>query len=130
MSTALIGSWCDPLWQGGWLPVTALGALKAEARTVHRQLVPVWRRRTRHGRVLSLDAELGDGLSLCDVVATEVDLLAHTTGGIFEDERLNRVLRALDPAEQQVVFAYAEGKSTTWSEAAAEAEDLDYKREH
>ncbi|MFI6341001.1 hypothetical protein [Streptomyces sp. NPDC050535] len=119
VSTALAGPWCDPLWQSGQLPFTALGALKAEACTVHRRLVPLWRRRTRHGRVLSLDADLGDGLSLYDLVTTEVDYLARTADGVYEDERLNRVLRGLDPLEQQVVFAYAEGEGTTWTEAAA-----------
>ncbi|MFI6341415.1 hypothetical protein [Streptomyces sp. NPDC050535] len=123
VSTALAGHWCDPLWQSGQLPFTALGALKAEACTVHRRLVPLWRRRTRHGRVLSLDADLGDGLSLYDLVTTEVDYLAHTSDGVYEDERLNRVLRGLDPLEQQIVFAYAAGEGTTWTEAAAGAAD-------
>nr|WSZ11939.1 hypothetical protein OH837_00525 [Streptomyces canus] len=118
VSTALLGGWCDPLLDTGQLPATALGALKAEARTLHRQLVPLWMRRTRHGRVLSLDADLG-GLSLYDLVVADVDLLAPTAGGVFEDERLNRVLRDLDPAERNTVFAYAEGEGTTWAEAAA-----------
>ncbi|MFI1569051.1 hypothetical protein ACH4ZX_39605 [Streptomyces sp. NPDC020490] len=119
-STALLGPWCDPLWQTGHLPTAALGALRAEARTLHRHLVPLWRRGTRHGRVLSLDADLG-GLSLYDLVATDVGLLVNTVGGVFEDERLNRVLRGLDPAERAVVFAYAEGEGTTWTEAATAA---------
>ncbi|MFD5848163.1 hypothetical protein [Streptomyces chartreusis] len=120
VETALIGGWDSELWDTGYLPPSALGALKAEARTVHRQLMPVWRRRTRHGRVLSLDADLG-GLSLYELVAADVDLLAHTAGGVFEDDRLNRVLRGLDPAERAVVFAYAEGEGTTWTEAATAA---------
>ncbi|WP_454314337.1 hypothetical protein [Streptomyces phaeoluteigriseus] len=119
VTTALLGPWCDPLWQSGQLPTTALGALKAEARVLHRQLVPVWQRRTRHGRVLSLDADLGDGLSLYDLVATDVDYLAHTVGGVFQDERLYRVLDWLTPAERAVVFAYAQSEGTTWTEAAA-----------
>ncbi|MFE6892015.1 hypothetical protein [Streptomyces sp. NPDC057694] len=102
-----------------------MGALKAEARQVHRQLVPLWRRGTRHGRVLSLDAELGDNLSLYDLVADDVDYLAHTAGGVFQDDRLNRVLRDMNPAERQVVFAYAEGEGTTWTEAAVHAGALD-----
>ncbi|MCW8382421.1 hypothetical protein [Streptomyces justiciae] len=121
LSTALLGDWCAPLLTDGFLPATALGALRAEARTVHRHLVPIWRRRTRHGRVLSLDADLGDGLSLYDLVAADVDLLAHTMGGVFEDARLNRLLGALDPAERAVVFAYADGEGATWTEAAAVA---------
>jgi hypothetical protein len=124
--TALLGAWSDALWRTGQLDTTAMGALKAEARTVHRQLVPVWRRRTRHGRVLSLDADLG-GMSLYDLVAADVDLLAHAADGVFEDDRLNTVLRGLSPAERRVVFAYAEGEGATWTEAAAAAGVADQK---
>ncbi|MFH8663114.1 hypothetical protein [Streptomyces afghaniensis] len=120
LETALLGPWSDSLWDAGQLPSTALSALKSETRTLHRQLVPIWRRRTQHGRVLSLDADLG-GMSLHDLVAADVDLLSHNTHGVFEDERLSTVLRALDPAERQVVFAYAQGEGTTWTEAAAAA---------
>ncbi|MFD5015373.1 hypothetical protein [Streptomyces chartreusis] len=121
LTTALLGDWCAPLLTEGFLPATAVGVLKAEARILHRQLVPIWRRRTRYGRVLSLDADLGDGLSLYDLVAADVDLLAGTEGGVFEDERLNAVLSGLDKNERRVVFAYAEGEGTTWTEAAAAA---------
>ncbi|WP_392900707.1 hypothetical protein [Streptomyces sp. LN699] len=120
VSTALLGSWCDPLWDSGHLPVTALGALKAEARVLHRQLVPVWQRGPRHGRVLSLDADLG-GLSLYDLVASNDDLLEQAAGTDFTDERLIALLPCLNPAEQQVVFALAGGEGTTWTEAAAVA---------
>ncbi|MFJ8159245.1 hypothetical protein [Streptomyces sp. NPDC094468] len=118
VSTALAGPWCEALWTTGQLPATVLGTLKAEARALHHQLVPVWRHGTRAGRVLSLDADLG-GLSLYDLVAPDLDLLAHTTDGVFADERLNRVLRRLHPAEQRVVVAYAAREGTTWTEAAA-----------
>ncbi|MFB8247288.1 hypothetical protein ACFC5X_19875 [Streptomyces sp. NPDC055952] len=121
VTTASLGSWCDPLFDTGYLSPTALGALKAEARAVHRQLVPVWRRRTRAGRVLSLDADLGDGLSLYDLVAADVDLLSRTAAGVFEDQRLNTVLRGLAPSERAVVFAHAENEGTTWTEAATVA---------
>ncbi|MFE7070440.1 hypothetical protein ACFU96_10170 [Streptomyces sp. NPDC057620] len=121
VTTALLGPWCDPLWQTGALPTTALGALKAEARTIHRQLVPVWRRRTRHGRVLSLDAALGDGMSLHDLVAAEVDVLEQVAATDFTDERIQAMLHRLDAAERQVVLAYAYGEGTTWTEAAAVA---------
>ncbi|MGW2238270.1 hypothetical protein [Streptomyces sp. NPDC001759] len=125
VSTALLGNWCKPLWRTGNLPSTAVGAIRAEARILHRQLVPVWRRRTRHGRVLSLDANLGEGLSLYDLVAADIDLLTRVPGGVFDDERLNTVLCALEPAEQQVVLAYAEDNGITWTEAAASAGALD-----
>ncbi|MFJ2163595.1 hypothetical protein [Streptomyces sp. NPDC087856] len=118
ISTTLLGPWCDSLDSTVHLPGTTVGALRAEARTRHRQAVPLWRRRTRHGRLLSLDANLGDGLSLYDLVAADLDLLAHLTDGVFEDDRLNVVLCGLNSAERQVLFAYAEGEGTTWTEAA------------
>ncbi|MFE4830677.1 hypothetical protein [Streptomyces sp. NPDC056672] len=121
VSMALDGDWCLSLLQTGQLPSTALGALRAEARSLHRQLVPVWRHRTRRGRVLSLDSGLGDGLCLYDLVAADVDLLQHAAQGVFDDERLNAVLRGLDPAERQVVFVYAESEGATWTEAATVA---------
>lgn len=117
--TALLGPWAAALARDGFLSCTALSVLRAETRTLHRQLTPIWRRRTRHGRVLSLDAPLGDCLSLYNLVAAHVDQLAHTLDGVFEDERLNRVLRCLDPTERAVVYAYAEGEGTTWAESAA-----------
>ncbi|MFH8701338.1 hypothetical protein [Streptomyces chartreusis] len=121
VTTAVLGDWCDPLLRTGHLPSAALGKLRAETRAVHRQLVPLWRRGTRHGRLLSLDAGLGDGLSLYDLVVADIDGLARTVGEVFEDDRLNRVLRALDSDERAVVFAYAEGEGTTWTEAATAA---------
>ncbi|MCF3132432.1 hypothetical protein [Streptomyces olivochromogenes] len=121
VSTALLGGWCEPLWQTGRLPNSALDALKAEARMLHRQLVPLWKRGTRHGRVLSLDAALGDGLSLYDLVAADIDHLRHAADGVFTDERLKAVLRGLTPDERRVVVAYAAGEGTTWTEAATVA---------
>ncbi|MFK0140400.1 hypothetical protein [Streptomyces murinus] len=126
-STALLGNWCAPFLETGALPLTALGALRAETRRLHRQLVPMWRRSTRHGRVLSLDADFGNGLSLHDMVAADVDLLARVTEGVFEDERLNTVLRGLAPEERKVVLARAYGEGTTWTEAAAAAGAADPK---
>ncbi|MGP3683280.1 hypothetical protein ACTVZO_00960 [Streptomyces sp. IBSNAI002] len=125
VSTAVIGDWSRPLYRNVDRRKQAnerLAALRAEARVLHRQLVPLWRRGTRHGRVLSLDAELGDGLSLYHLVATDLDLLGRVQSDqVFEDERLNVVLRGLDPAERQVLFAYADGEGATWTESAAVA---------
>ncbi|MEU9397656.1 hypothetical protein AB0D86_47775 [Streptomyces sp. NPDC048324] len=120
-STALLGEWSTltrPDSQGRF---ASLAVLRAEARSLHRQLVPLWRRKARHGRVLSLDAAIGDRISLYDLVAGDVDILEHTTRGMLEDERLHRVLRGLNPAERAVVFAYAEGWDITWTQAAITA---------
>ncbi|MET7575180.1 hypothetical protein ABZT04_43000 [Streptomyces sp. NPDC005492] len=119
LSTALIGPWASSLDCTSYLPCAALSVLRAEVRTLHRQLGPIWRRRTRHGPVLSLDACLGDGLSLHDLIAANGGCAELPTGKVFDDERLNTVIGALAPAERAVVIAYAKGEGTTWTEAAA-----------
>ncbi|MFE5923072.1 hypothetical protein [Streptomyces sp. NPDC056468] len=124
LGTHLALLWDDPseLSAGAPVPVAVCRSDPHPAQIAdftHPTLQPCWRRRTRNGRVLSLDADLGGGLSLYDLVATDVDPLAHTVGGVFEDEGLNGVLRCLDPAERQVVFARAQGEGTSWTEAAA-----------
>ncbi|MEU9662882.1 hypothetical protein [Streptomyces chartreusis] len=120
ISTALLGPWADPLLSDGFLPARAFSALKSEAQTIHRQLVPLWQRGTRHGRVLSLDASLGLGLSLYDLVRADVDLLDRTDIGVFDDERLNQLLRRLKPTEREIVLTYAETHGLTWTEAATD----------
>ncbi|MEU9662885.1 hypothetical protein [Streptomyces chartreusis] len=122
--TALLGSWSDALWDSGRLPGATVGDFKAEVRALYRELLPLWRRGTRRGRVLSLDADLG-GVCLYDLIAADVDCLAHTTGGVFDDERLNTVQRGLAPAERQTVYAYATADGATWTEAATEAGSSD-----
>ncbi len=57
-------------------------------------------------------------MSLHELVAADVDLLDRTERGVYEDARLNGVLRGLKPVERQVLFALAEGEGTTWTEAA------------
>jgi DNA-directed RNA polymerase specialized sigma24 family protein len=88
-------------------------------RSEHRQMTPVWQRQTRHGRVLPLDTELGDGLSLYDLVPASTDTPEGAADEAFEDRRLETILHRLEPVERQVVLAYAEADGTTWTEAAA-----------
>ncbi|MFJ7242651.1 hypothetical protein ACIQWB_36775 [Streptomyces olivaceus] len=120
-STALLGNWADPLVQQQVLTPQAVSVLRAEARTIHRQLAPLWRRRTSHGRVLSLDADLGDGYCLYDLLTAQPsphpDAAALAT--LIDDKRAASVLRALTALHCRVVLARAAGDSTTWTEAAA-----------
>ncbi|MCX4429610.1 hypothetical protein [Streptomyces mirabilis] len=118
ISTALLGDWTDPLTQKRELTSQAISALRAEARTIHRQLVPIWRRRTRHGRVLSLDADLGDGYCLHDLLAAQPGVPAELIHSTVDDQRLGALLRALSPLERHVVLARAAREGTTWTEAA------------
>ncbi|MET9720317.1 hypothetical protein ABZZ46_33640 [Streptomyces rochei] len=121
VSTALLGDWVEPLFSGQRLDDAAVTRLRAEARITHRHLVPLWRRRTRHGRVLLLDTPLGDGLSLHDLASgitdTEAPLLEHDP----EDARLAALIRALRPAERAAALAWADPNVRSWTEAAQQA---------
>jgi len=76
VSTALMGDWTRSLDEQGRLQPEALGQVRAEARTFHRQLVPLWRRRVQRSRLLLLDAPLGDGLC----APTELAALPRAVG--------------------------------------------------
>lgn len=47
---ALLGDWIEPLFAGKRLDKTVYSRIKTEARTAHRQLVPLWRRWARRAR--------------------------------------------------------------------------------
>ncbi|MEH0429048.1 hypothetical protein QBB34_22485 [Streptomyces stelliscabiei] len=121
VSTALMGDWTRSLDEHGRLQPEALGQLRAEARTLHRQLVPLWRRRVRRSRLLLLDAPLGDGLCLYDLVTDRANLSDALLGTAIHDDRLVRIVQHLTPEERLVVVALATGDGTTWTEAAAHA---------
>ncbi|MFD7068016.1 hypothetical protein ACFV97_12385 [Streptomyces sp. NPDC059913] len=121
VSTALMGDWTRSLDEHGCLQSEALSQLRAEARTIHRQLVPLWRRRVRRSRLLLLDAPLGDGLCLYDLVTDRANLADTCLGAAINDDRLVRIVQHLTPEECMVVIALATGEGTTWTEAAAHA---------
>ncbi|MER5417726.1 hypothetical protein [Streptomyces virginiae] len=117
VSTALLGDWAAPLDRIGKLHPSALVELRAEARAIHRQLTPLWRRKAGHGRVLMLDTPLGNGATLYDLVGGRPDPEDLILG--TEDARLGAVLSTLAPEERKVALAWAHWQVTTWTEAAA-----------
>ncbi|MFD8609612.1 hypothetical protein [Streptomyces sp. NPDC059631] len=120
VSTALLGNWADALSDQGRLTPDALSKLKSEARVIHRQLTPVWRRKVNQGRLLLLDTPLGDGLTLYDLVPGQAAADTGIEAG-FEDPRLTEILEALSPAERAVTLALADHGVATWAEAAMAA---------
>lgn len=121
VSTALLGDWVEPLFAGQRLDDAAVARLRVEARTTHRHLVPLWRRRTRHGRVLLLDTPLGDGLTLHDLASEITDIEAPLLAYDPEDARLAALIRALRPVERAAVLAWADPNVRSWTEAAQQA---------
>lgn len=118
VSTALLGDWVAPLHDNGRIDGTVLGRIKSEAEAVHRQLVPLWRRRVRGSRVLLLETPLGDNLTLHDLIAGKLRMDDLVFEAAFGDARINAVLAGLHPAEQRVAMAWAHPAIATWTEAA------------
>ncbi|MFE4599434.1 hypothetical protein ACFRKE_01090 [Kitasatospora indigofera] len=119
LSTALLGNWIAPLHDGTGLCMLALGQLRREARTIHRQLLPLWQRRTSgNRRVLLLEKPSAGGGTLRDLLADrhlpEDPLLDQVPG----DRRLAAVLQRLAPAERDVVLALGHPGVATWAQAA------------
>ncbi|MGW4349005.1 hypothetical protein ACWEL8_28585 [Streptomyces sp. NPDC004690] len=120
VSTALLGSWADSLFDQGRLTPDALSKLTAEAKAIHKQLTPVWRRKTDKERLLLLDTPLGDGLTLYDLIPAQA---ADGTGleAVLDNPRLAEILEALSPAERAVMLALGSPGIVTWAEAAMTA---------
>ncbi|MFJ6088023.1 hypothetical protein ACIQI8_42345 [Streptomyces sp. NPDC092369] len=99
--------------RGGW------GWLQAQIHRSHRQLVPLWRRKAGHRRVLLLDTLLGaDGFTLHDLVTASPSVEDLALGAALDDPRLAVILDVLDPRERRVALAWAHWQPNTWAEAA------------
>ncbi|MFJ6015175.1 hypothetical protein [Streptomyces sp. NPDC092952] len=117
VSTALIGDWADPLYDKGRLSPGAVDQLLAEAKVINGQLKPIWTHQTNRQQVRLLDAPLGDGMTLYDVLSGQpADDDARFEG--FDDPRLIRILNALSEEEQMVTIARSRPGVTSWPEAA------------
>ncbi|MCB5169936.1 hypothetical protein LG634_34685 [Streptomyces bambusae] len=120
VSMALLGKWADSLSDPAPDDVGLLNQLRQEARAVHRQLMPLWERKSGPGRVWMLDYLMPSGDDLHDSVSTgyrvEDEILP------WEPERKDAlaVFNQLKSDEQHVARAYALGAGT-WAEAAHEA---------
>ncbi|WP_329403084.1 hypothetical protein OG523_02255 [Streptomyces virginiae] len=116
VSTALLGDWADMLGAPPPGDSGTLHHLRREARAVHRQLMPLWQRKSGRGRVWMLDYRLPSGEALHELVA-----------GSYDDEELtwypdrgdaSAVFARLSEDEQHVARAFA-CAGGSWAEAAA-----------
>ncbi|MFJ1804438.1 hypothetical protein [Streptomyces sp. NPDC088180] len=116
VSTALLGNWADSLYNEGQLSPGAVDQFLAEARVINRQLKPIWLRQANRERVRLLDAPIGDGMTLYDVLSGPAADDIGFEG--FEDPRLIRILDALSEEEQAVAIARSRPGVANWPEAA------------
>lgn len=119
LSTAALRDWLKTE-SGEYLdPATAVQALRREMFTVHRQLVPLWRRRTYGGRRMwMLEHSFAEGVTLRDVLADTADPADPLFDVIPADRRLASILSDLQPAERSVVLGLGHPGVHTWTEAA------------
>ncbi|MGV9706029.1 hypothetical protein [Streptomyces sp. NPDC003483] len=119
ISTALLGSWADPLCVEGRLSPGALDLFLAEARIINQQLKPIWSHQTNSGYVRLLDAPLGHGMTLHDVLCGQPAIDLSLEG--FEDPRLIEILENLSTDEREVAMWRSRRGITNWAEAAMAA---------
>ncbi|MFE2979378.1 hypothetical protein [Streptomyces sp. NPDC059258] len=118
VSTALLGSWTETLLGDIGNSRSAMDRLEEEARIIHQQLTPLWRREASGSRLLLLDAPMGKGGTLHDVVAGGVSPEDALPCDRPDDARLGALLRALKPEERAVVLALTCPGVASWGEAA------------
>lgn len=114
VSTALLGSWADQL------DALHLDCLSKEARSVHRQLQPLWGRKAYGERLLSLDYTSTGGATLHDLLAAPHTPESLLLADEFKNPRVAAVLSRLKKAEEALArdWAYL-GQS--WEKSAQEA---------
>lgn len=125
VSAALLGDWIEPLFAGERLDKTVYSRIKTEAHTVHRQLVPLWRRRVRSTRIALLETPIGQNLTLLDLVVGDLRMDDLVFESAFDDERINAVLAQLSLTERRVAMAWAHPSIATWTQAARYAGTAD-----
>ncbi|WP_406113115.1 hypothetical protein [Kitasatospora purpeofusca] len=116
VSTALLGNWADPLYDEGRLSPRAVDQLLAEARIINGQLKPIWLRQANREHVRLLDAPLGDGMTLYDVLSGQPT--ADTCFEGFGDPRLIAIMDSLSEKERAVTIARSRPGVSSWPEAA------------
>ncbi|EPH43554.1 hypothetical protein STRAU_3378 [Streptomyces aurantiacus JA 4570] len=125
VTTALMGSWTEPLLSGGSLTPSDLGNLRAEAKEIHRQLTPIWRHKINQARLWSLDHVFGDGLTTYDIATGGPDPYEVLTGALPDNPRIVAVLAQLTPVERAVAMAWANAPVASWTDAVTVVADLD-----
>ncbi|MFD4116890.1 hypothetical protein ACFWSJ_26000 [Streptomyces niveus] len=109
VSMALIGDWVNALDDCTFSSALdiSLQRLKQESRTAHRQLQPLWERKTRAGRVHLLDHQLAGSRSLHDVLGGSSRPEDSALPWEPDEKGAATVFRWLKPDEQAVARAWA-----------------------
>lgn len=95
-----------------------MALLVAEMSVAHRQLQPLWERKTAGHRLHLLDKPVTSGLTLRDLVtdhSTPEDAVLRT---VVDHADLNTVLRSLTPTERKIAQIWATCPGSSWKEAA------------
>jgi len=124
VSTALIGDWTQ-LVTAGRDQLIVPQHIKREAERAHRQQQPLWEHKVNGRRVSLLEAPIGDGLTLRDLISEQEGSDAAETDRGADGPRLEAVLGTLEPEERDVALAWAHPGIRTWADAARHARAAD-----
>jgi hypothetical protein len=120
VSTALLGNWVDLLDTHHFDDARELGLrqLKKESDTVHRQLQPLFRRKARGGRLLSLDHPTTGGGAVVDLLADQAATADSLPWWEPENDHAAAVFQQLSRSEQHLARTWATAGPCSWAEAA------------
>ncbi|MGW6862126.1 hypothetical protein [Streptomyces xanthophaeus] len=110
--------WSQPLEIGHSIGPTIRDIIIKLARTMHLQQTPLFNRKVRGRRLLSLDAPLGNSLTFYDLAPAATSADEQTLAFELSDPDLTSLLRSLNPDEREIVFAHGYDNKMTWTEAA------------
>ncbi|ARE79482.1 hypothetical protein B6R96_36305 (plasmid) [Streptomyces sp. Sge12] len=120
VSTALLGNWTSVLDTQPPDSDDTLHHLRQEARTVHRQLMPLGQRKAGPGRVWMLDYRFQSGETLHELVGGSYRIDDEALAWYPDRHDACAVFGRLRKDEQHVARAFALGGGS-WAEAAAAA---------
>ncbi|MBA4866189.1 hypothetical protein H1V43_33675 [Streptomyces sp. PSKA54] len=114
--TALLGDWVDLLDE---VAERGLNHLKKESSTIHRQLQPLFQRKTHGARLLSLDHTTPAGGTLLDLLTDRAAPNQKLPLWEPEDDRVAAVFARLPRHEQDLARTWANAApGSTWTEFA------------
>ncbi|WP_052758111.1 hypothetical protein [Streptomyces yangpuensis] len=117
---ALLGDWVDQLGAGTAHDPVITRLLQGHSKREHKQLQPLWERRTRGRRTALLSQPLSQTTTVADLLTEYRTPESEALWAELSDHRVTAVLRALSSEEGAVARRWAES-GEAWSDAAVDA---------
>ncbi|MFD3874419.1 hypothetical protein [Streptomyces sp. NPDC058623] len=114
---ALLGDWVDQLGAGMAHDLVITSLLQGHSKREHKQLQPLWERRTRGRQTALLSQPLSRTTTVADLLTEYRTPESEALWAELSDYRVTAVLRGLSSEEEAVARRWAES-GEAWSDAA------------